>query len=251
MSAAAPMPVESPSSPDQDLGTGSNGRAPRRRRRKEARPGELIAAALDLFVEHGYAATRVEAVAARAGVSKGTLFVYFPTKEALFKAVVRENIANRLSAGAARIAAFQGPTTDLLGRLMQDWWTEFGSTKASGISKLMIAESAHFPELARFYLDEVVRPAQALVATVIRRGITRGEFREVNVADAVHSVVAPMLFVVMWKHSVAKHCCPPETLEPKQFLAQHAEIVARGLSAPHPGAAPHIPNRDGQESFGT
>lgn len=201
----------------------------RRSRRKEARPGELLAAALDLFVEKGYAATRVEAVAARAGVSKGTLFLYFPTKEALFKAVVRENLSSRLNERAARVAAFEGSSVELLHRMLQDWWMNFGATKLSGIAKLMLAEAANFPELARFYIDEVVRPAQAMFASVIRRGIARGEFRPVNVDDAVHTVMAPMMLLVLWQRSIAVLDDPAPAVEPARFLAQHVEVVARGL----------------------
>jgi TetR/AcrR family transcriptional regulator len=132
--------------------------AHKRERRKEARPGELLEAALDLFVEKGYAATRAEEVAVRAGVSKGTLFLYFPSKEELFKAVVRENLARTVSEGASELEVFDGPTGELLTHMMQQWWARYGATKASGISKLIISEASNFPELARFYQEEVVVP---------------------------------------------------------------------------------------------
>jgi AcrR family transcriptional regulator len=114
----------------------------RRARRKEARPGELIAAALDLFVEKGFAATRSEEVAARAGVSKGTLFLYFPSKEELFKAVVRENISNRYVEWGAQLDAFDGDTPALLKYGMAMWWAHIGGTKASGITKYSASCSA-------------------------------------------------------------------------------------------------------------
>ena len=111
----------------------------KRERRKEARPGELLAAALELFVEKGYAATRAEEVAMRAGVSKGTLFLYFASKEELFKAVVRDNISGRYPGWAAEFEAFEGNTTDMLRYAMNSWWTSVGATKASGISKLIMS----------------------------------------------------------------------------------------------------------------
>src|ERR1700712_2256969 len=86
----------------------------KRERRKEARPGELLDAALDLFVEKGFAATRAEEVAARAGVSKGTLFLYFPSKEELFKAVVRENLSGRFAEWNDEFQTFEGSTSDML-----------------------------------------------------------------------------------------------------------------------------------------
>jgi len=94
----------------------------KRERRKEARPGELLAAALDLFVEKGFAATRSEEVAARAGVSKGTLFLYFPSKEELFKAVVMENLGGRFTEWNAEFEAFEGTTADMLRYCMNVWW---------------------------------------------------------------------------------------------------------------------------------
>ena len=110
--------------------------AVKRERRKEARPGELIEAALELFVEKGFAATRVDEVAARAGVSKGTLFLYFPSKEELFKAAVRENIAGRFAEWTLELDAFEGSTDDLLRYCYKVWWERIGNTKTSGITKL-------------------------------------------------------------------------------------------------------------------
>ena len=105
---------------------------PKRERRKQHRPGELLEAALDLFVEKGFAATRAEEVAARAGVSKGTLFLYFPSKEELFKAVVRENISGRFAEWGEQLSRYQGSSEDLLRYCMTSWWERIGSTKASG-----------------------------------------------------------------------------------------------------------------------
>src|SRR5690606_2224532 len=115
--------------------------APPRQRRKQARPGELLAAALDLFVEKGFAATRVDEVAARAGVSKGTLFLYFPSKEELFKAVVRENIAGRFVEWDDELASFDGTSSELLRYCFRSWWERVGATKASGLAKLMLSEA--------------------------------------------------------------------------------------------------------------
>ncbi|WP_137891116.1 TetR/AcrR family transcriptional regulator, partial [Ramlibacter sp. 2FC] len=202
---------------------------PRRTRRKEARPGELLEAALDLFVEKGFAATRSEEVAARAGVSKGTLFLYFPTKEELFKAVVRENIAGRVLEGANEAAGFSGPTGELLAHLMQQWWARFGATKASGIAKLIMSEASNFPELARFYQDEVVTPCQELVGSVLQRGMDRGEFRALDLPHAIYTVMAPLIFLVMWKHSMGPCCPPANAIEPEKFIAQHADVIVRGM----------------------
>ncbi len=204
--------------------------AHKRERRKEARPGELLDAALDLFVEKGFAATRSEEVAARAGVSKGTLFLYFPSKEELFKAVVRENLVRHQTEGAEEIARFEGPTPALLEYLVLEWWRRYGATKASGISKLVMSEARNFPDLARFFQDEVVTPGHAMVRSVLQRGIDRGEFRAVDLGMTVHSVLAPLLFLVTWKHSMAPCCPPSEQIDPEAFIRHHTGLLVRGLS---------------------
>jgi TetR/AcrR family transcriptional regulator len=202
----------------------------KRERRKQDRPGELLEAALDLFVEKGYAATRVEEVAARAGVSKGTLFLYFPSKEDLFKAVVRVSVVEPVIQGAAEVANFQGTCGKLLEWMMLQWWHRYGDTKASGISKLVMSEASNFPELAQFYRTEVIEPGHALVRHVLQKGIDQGEFRPVNVELALHSVMTPLLFLVMWKHSMGP-CCPShEQIDPQAFISQHAQLLTRGLA---------------------
>lgn len=206
----------------------------KRERRKQDRPGELLDAALDLFVEKGFAATRVEEVAARAGVSKGTLFLYFPSKEDLFKAVVRASIVVPVTQGAIEVANFKGSASELLEWMMLQWWRRYGDTKASGISKLIISEASNFPELAQFYRAEVIEPGHAMVRNTLLRGIEHGEFRAVDVELALHSVMAPLLFLVMWKHSMGP-CCPvSEQIQPEKFISQHAQLLVRGLSLSTP-----------------
>jgi TetR/AcrR family transcriptional regulator len=208
-------------------------RVEKRERRKQARPGELLAAALDLFVEKGFAATRAEEVAQRAGVSKGTLFLYFPSKEDLFKAVVREHISGTIKDAFGELQAFPGTSGELVHFLMQQWWERHGNTKASGISKLMMSEAGNFPELAAFYQQEVIIPSHQLIAQVIERGMTSGEFRQVDVEYAVFSILAPIMFLIMWKHSM-NGCCPSgHAISPDRYLQTQAEIVVHGLRNPN------------------
>jgi AcrR family transcriptional regulator len=203
----------------------------KRERRKEARPGELLDAALDLFVEKGFAATRSEEVAARAGVSKGTLFLYFPTKEELFKAVVRENMSGRFAEWQEEFAAFEGSTADMVRYCMRVWWERIGATRASGITKLMISEARNFPELAAFYQQEVIRPGTDLVRRILQRGIARGEFRPVDVDYAVFGIVAPMIFLIMMKHSLGA-CAPQDyALDPQRYVEIQTELLLHGLCA--------------------
>lgn len=203
----------------------------RRERRKEARPGELLAAALDLFVEKGFAATRVEEVAHRAGVSKGTLFLYFSSKEELFKAVVRENISNRFTEWGEELQAFEGTSEELIRYCFSSWWERVGATKASGIHKLMIAEAGNFPELAQFFQQEVIQPGNDLLRRIIQRGVERGELRPVDPVYGLYSLLAPMVYLNLWKHG--KGICGDAriTLDPQQYLDSQLQTILHGLGA--------------------
>ncbi len=201
----------------------------RRERRKEARPGELLDAALDLFVEKGFAATRSEEVAARAGVSKGTLFLYFPSKEELFKAVVRENISGRFSEWVREFEEFEGTTPEMVRYCLRVWWERLGATRASGITKLMISEARNFPELAAFYQQEVIRPANELIKRILERGVARGEFRPMDIEYTTFSLVAPMVFLIMMKHSLGA-CVPQEMpLDPLRYVEAQLDTLLNGL----------------------
>jgi TetR/AcrR family transcriptional regulator len=201
----------------------------KRARRKEARPGELLAAALDLFVDKGFAATRAEEVAARAGVSKGTLFLYFQSKEELFKAVVRETLAGRFEVWTAEINGFDGSTSDMLRYAMSEWWKHLGATKASGISKLIMSEARNFPELAEFYHQEVIVPGQKLIEIILQRGIDSGEFTVPDMRYAVLGVMAPMVFLINWKHSLGMCAGLNSNIDPDQFINNQLQIMLQGL----------------------
>ena len=223
----SPSPLPSPSP------------SPKRERRKQARPGELLASALELFVEKGFAATRVDEVAQRAGVSKGTLFLYFPSKEELFKAVVRENISGRFAEWTGILQTYQGSSADLLRMAMHRWWERIGSTRASGIPKLVMSESGNFPELARFFQSEVLEPGNDLIRQILQRGVERGEFRALDETYGVYSVIAPMMFLSMWKHSMAACGGSMAQLEPLKYLNSQIDTILHGLCiAPSASAVP-------------
>ena len=204
-----------------------NATTPKRERRKEARPGELVEAALDLFVEKGFAATRSEEVAARAGVSKGTLFLYFPSKEELLKAVISENLVGRFAQWNEQFESFEGSTPDMLRFCMRIWWESVGSTKVAGITKLMLSEGRNFPDLAAFYQKEFVEPAHELLRKILRRGIDRGEFAPVDVNLAIYTVLAPMVFLMIWQYSA----CVEDGFDPEKYLELQTETLLNGLVA--------------------
>ncbi|WP_153147478.1 TetR/AcrR family transcriptional regulator [Dechloromonas sp. H13] len=204
--------------------------APPRKRRKEARPSELTAAALGLFVEKGFAATRLEEVALRAGVSKGTLYLYFDSKEALFKAVIQEGIIPVVAEAEAIAARHAGSAFDLLERLLENWWARIGETDFAGIPKLMIAEARNFPEIAQFYYENVIRRGRALVGAALERGMASGEFRRMDIETTIEVIIAPLLMLLIWRFSMGS--CQSKQADPRQYLAIHMDILRQGLQHP-------------------
>lgn len=203
--------------------------APTRRRQKEARPQQLLDAALELFVEKGFAATRAEEVAQRAGVSKGTLYLYYTSKEELLKAVIREHLSTRIAAGAALAERHSGTVAGLLRDVLSRWWLEVFDSPTAGVFKLIVTEVRNFPDLAEFYQREVIAPGEKLIARVVQRGIDNGEFEAIDLSVVVHSLVLPMVMLCLYKHSLGACSVHDGGFEPRAFIGAHIDLVIRGL----------------------
>ncbi|MFY9329058.1 MAG: TetR/AcrR family transcriptional regulator [Georgfuchsia sp.] len=195
-------------------------------RRKEARPTEIIAAALHFFDEKGYAATRLDDVALRAGVSKGTIYLYFDSKEALFNAVVREGLVKALSGWEVRLANDAGNSSNLLGELVLDFSRTIGSDQAGAVLKLVLSEAGNFPDIAHAYHDCVIAPGIDLIRKVVMRGMARQEFRSVNPEIAAHIILAPLLMRVIGERSFS---CGRPGISTEQFLAKYLDLVLGGF----------------------
>jgi AcrR family transcriptional regulator len=200
---------------------------PRWSRRKEARPAELTSAALELFVERGFAATRLEDVARRAGVSKGTLYLYFESKEELFKAVVREGLVPALERGERMLEQHRGSAAALLRELMQGWWELIGNTPFGGLPKLMFSECRNFPELGRFYYEEVISRGYRLIEQVVERGMRSGEFKRMEHDYVTRLVIAPLVLLAIWRHSF--DFCDSHRLDPQRYVDHHVALLLTGL----------------------
>jgi AcrR family transcriptional regulator len=207
-------------------------RPPRWERRKESRPAELLAAALDCFVERGFAATRLDDVAARAGVSKGTLYLYFAGKDELFMAVVRENIIPLIDEFRREVTLSSASSAELLRRFLRGWWDRVGETKLAGIAKLIVAEAGNFPDVARFFHDEVTLPNHQILAEIIERGIRTGEFRPVDTEATAQLLLAPLVLRAIWNHSIQPCCADICPVPNERMLAAHLDMVLCGLSLP-------------------
>jgi AcrR family transcriptional regulator len=203
--------------------------SPRWQRRADARPRELLEAALALFVERGYAATRLDEVARRAGVAKATLYLYYDNKLELFKAVVRNALGPGFDEIARAQAAGSLTAREQLVGLLTAFMKRVAGSPLSGIPKLVIAEAGNFPELARFYHDEVIGRGRALIVNALRQGAASGEFRKVDEEYAWRVVIAPLLLSIIWKHSF--QAFEPEPMDLRRHLETQLDLLLNGLSA--------------------
>lgn len=203
---------------------------PKWRRRKEARPGEIVEAALAVFTERGYASARIDEIAARAGVSKGAIYLYFDTKEALFRAVVtdavRPNVRRVLDLAAGWTGGFGA-----LARLLLPRFAEVATAQPLGaVLKMVIGESRNFPELAKVWHDEVVQPALALVTGLIADAQARGEVRAGDPRTHAFSLVGPMLLGVIWRETFTP--VGGAAIDLPAIARQHVETALAGMETP-------------------
>ena len=201
---------------------------PRWRRRKEARPSEILQAALEMFVEHGFAATKLDDVAKRAGVTKGTVYLYYANKEDLLKSVVVHAVMPLITNAELLVSEYEGTTADLVRTLVRSMWASLKDNPVSGIEKLIIAESSNFPDLARFYMQEVVMRARQLFAKVVERGIERDEFRPLSIEWTTREIFYPLIFVSIWTNSLYKF--EQNTSDFTEYIETHLDILLRGLA---------------------
>ena len=185
-------------------------------------------AALDLFAEKGYAATRLDDVAQRAGVSKGTLYLYFDSKEDLFKAVVRQGLVPAIVEAEKLVDNFDGSAAELFRQIVLGWWQLIGDTRLSAIPKIMISEARNFPEIADFYYEEVIQRGGGMFVRALERGVQTGEFRNVDVRYATRVLTSPLVMLAVWKHSLG--CCEREQADPEIFLQSYVDLALNGLA---------------------
>lgn len=196
-----------------------------------------------MFVEKGFAAARLDDVAARAGVSKGTVYLYFESKEDLFKAVIREGILPALAEGESMVAEYAGDSAGLLRAVLLGWWRSVGSTELAGVPKLMISEAQNFPETARYYFEHVIMRGRRILGGVLERGMASGEFRRLPVETTIDVVFAPLLMLAVWRFSFDA-CCARAARDPLPYIETHLDLLLRGLAVKDPGHG-QIPPRSG------
>lgn len=162
-------------------------------RRPEARPEELLDAALTVFGQRGYRATTLEQVARHAGVSKGTVYLYFASKDALFRAMVERNVIAMIEVAETRARQHTGTATALLESMVREMWTALSQSRIVCLTRLVQSELPHFPEIQRYYWENVIQRHRRLLRTIVERGIASGEFRPE--ARAIVPTMLPSLMV--------------------------------------------------------
>lgn len=195
-------------------------------RRKDARPEEILDAALRLFGEKGFSATRMQDVANAAGISKGTLYLYFSNKEAIFYQVVQQRITPQLDQVESMVNASTGSQADLLRQMINGWWLGVACSSLSAIPKIITAEAGNFPELARYFTLNVVTRSRKLFSRVIERGMQRGEFRQYDAETVARLVIAPLVQATIWMHSLKPYDDDAGT---QQYLQLHCEFILNSL----------------------
>ena len=206
-----------------------NDSAPRWRRRAADRPREILDAALTVFVEKGFAAAKLDDVAVAAGISKGLLYRYFDNKAELFKEVIRQTLVTTIRDVGDRARA-SGDAVAALDLFLEQMIVIANDARRSAIPKLIISESGSFPELAMFYLEEVIGPGLQQLAGLVARGVESGEFRKVDPELTAKSIIAPLLLSVIWRHTFARH--DSKRFDPAALIRQHRDILLHGLAAP-------------------
>ena len=203
--------------------------APRWQRRPDARRDELVAAAVEVFGEVGFAAAKLEDVARRAGVSKGTVYLYFESKEALFREMVRAKVLQHYTDEA--LAQVDGATArDRLINVIRRWWEVIRTPEMSRIARVIQAEIGNFPELAQFFVTEVVTRKRRVMSSIIEWGIERGEFRAVPNDMAARVLGAAIVHLALSQRAFAPH--EPNPLSDEQIFTGIVDVVLNGIVAP-------------------
>jgi Transcriptional regulator len=204
-------------------------------RRKQARPGEILDAALTVFAEKGFSAARMEDIAAKAGVTKGTIYLYFPSKEEVFKSLARQHVLDTLAMATEEARRFEGATFEFLTVFFQRFTSIVMNSEAVVLPKIIIAESGNFPELVVFWRKEVVEKTMTMLASVINRGIACGEIRDVPAEYVAKLCVAPMMMSLIWRTTFASTDDVPFDYD--AFIRVHLDVLHRGLKPQTAGVA--------------
>lgn len=199
-----------------------------RRRRKDARPGEIITAAFAEFEEKGFGGATLGSIAARAGISRTTIYLYFDTKEAIFEAAMRGSVEQTIDAAAMLVQRAEGDFRAVFSRVVDMIYARLVTGDASVLLRVLVAEGHEMPQLVALYRHEILSKGEATIRALIERGIASGELSEDARSYDVRLLVAPAIFAAIWMRVFAK----VEPLEVEDFKASHIKLVCDALLKP-------------------
>ncbi|MCH7807145.1 MAG: TetR/AcrR family transcriptional regulator [Proteobacteria bacterium] len=189
----------------------------------------ILEAGFELFAENGFAATRLEDVAARAGVAKGTLYLYFDNKEELFKRVVENTLILNIAPIEAKLEQHHGPVLPLLESVFGHIGEMLSNSRIGTFPKIILAEANNFPELARYYCDNVILRIQGFFTKIIEKGIATGEFRKVDPEASARILMAPFLMLALINQTPVIR--DGIGMDPKAHIKAARDILISGLRA--------------------
>jgi AcrR family transcriptional regulator len=198
-------------------------------RRKQARPAEILESALSVFAEKGFAAARMEDIALKAGVTKGTIYLYFPSKEEVFKSLAREHCTQNLIVAAEQAEKFEGSVFEFLKEFYGHFVGMVLSSEAAVLPKIIIGESGNFPELARFWREEVIEKATVMMAGVMARAKARGEIRDLPTEVVCKLAMAPILMCLVWRTTFEK--TDDRAFDYDAYINTHCDVFFKGIAA--------------------
>ncbi|MEO0929728.1 MAG: TetR/AcrR family transcriptional regulator [Pseudomonadota bacterium] len=196
------------------------------RRRKEARPGEIIAAGIAEFAAHGFERARLDRIAKAAGISKGTIYLYYPSKEALFLAAVEEHVIAVMAEHETILDRFDGPTSEILTRLLRSIYRRFVEGEAQTLFRILITEGTRIPNIVSSYHTMTIRRGTTLLRRILERGVKRGEVTETAILANPQVVIAPAVFFALHNMMYSKI----ETLEFDTYFEAHVALVLNGVT---------------------
>lgn len=209
---------------------------PKWRRRAEARPDEVLDAALDLFIASGFSATRVEDIARRAGISKGAVYLYFDSKEAILAALVRRSVVPVAVDAVSQSALEQADAAETIRLMVRTVAGRMADGRIFAIPRIIFAEAGNFPDLVQMYRREVIERGIGALEALVKRGIEQGQFRPVNPRHAVRGIIGPLIaHLLLWR---VFGFDDESDVDIDSFVESHLDLLFRGLSHPEKDIRP-------------
>ncbi len=200
----------------------------KRQRRKDERPSEILEAAMAVFIEQGFGGAKIIDIAKQAKVAKGTVYLYFETKEEIFQAVVRQYIQPTHTDIRQLASKLEGSCSEILALIIHRFYQEFvGNEQRRAIMQILISEGHRFPELTEFYYQEIISKAEKMMKHIIKRGIETGEFQESPAQRIPAVIMGPAVMAAIWKMIFDN----ASKLNLKKYAEAHVEMVLNSLQA--------------------